>query len=150
MKTRIRGTVLLVLCCPACTADPADDVVRIGTLEISAPRIPAPPLPDSPAALYLKISNGGSRADTLDEVHTPTAARASIHRTEAGRMAHVAVVEVAAHGTLELAPGGLHGMLEQLARPIGVGDTVDVDLHFRHAGVVRLRVPVIDYADLRD
>ena len=35
---------------------------------------------------------------------------------------------------VELAPGGLHLMLMDLTRPLEVGQTVTMELHFRRAG----------------
>ena len=45
-------------------------------------------------------------------------------------------------------PGGTHLMLEGLRRPLGPGDTVEVQLRFRVQGERRLRLPVRAYADV--
>jgi copper(I)-binding protein len=110
----------------------------------------AEPVADGPAVVYFTVRNGTGTADTLVAATTPIAATATLHRqTSAGMMMHMepaGPLAVPAGGELRLEPGGLHLMLEQLARRPLAGDTIDVTLEFRHAGSIPVRVPVIAYA----
>ena len=51
-------------------------------------------------------------------------------------MQPMAQLEVAAGATVSLQPGGMHLMLTGLTGPLRVGDHVELDLAFQHAGTV--------------
>lgn len=100
-------------------------------------------------AAYMKLR---SDADVrLISVTAPVAARCSVHEmTMDGnlmRMRTLASLPVPARGTVELAPGHDHLMLEQLARPLKEGDTVELTLTFVESSTgkrlqVQVRAPV--------
>jgi hypothetical protein len=103
------------------------------------------------AAVYFTIT-AGPEADTLTGITSGLARRAALHTSERAnglrRMRHVPQLAIPAGGTVRLAPGGYHVMLEQLSRRPVLGDSVVVTLTFARAGVVRVAAPVIRYEDL--
>ena len=100
------------------------------------------------AGVFLTVA-GGAEADTLLEARSAAAERVEVHETyDAGDglrgMREVAAgIPVAAGGTVDLAPGGYHVMLINLAAALAVGDSVGLDLEFARAGTVTVRVPVV-------
>ena len=124
-------------------------VSRVVAAEPVAAGAPA----DVAVAVYLSIANDGDAADTLVAVASPLAARAQIHgEMPSGGMTMmmpVAAVPVAAHERVRLAPGGLHVMLEGLARRVVAGDTLALVLVFRRAGRLSVRARLVRYADLQ-
>jgi copper(I)-binding protein len=97
-------------------------------------------------AAYLTVKNAGDAEDRLVAVSTPAAAKAEIHTTtmegDVMKMRPVDAVPVAAHGTAELKPGGLHVMLMELKAPLKQGDTIPLTLKFEKAGDVPVTVAV--------
>lgn len=51
-------------------------------------------------------------------------------------------MDVPSGQVVKLAPGGLHLMLMDLTRPLEVGQTVTMELHFRRAGTVTVDAAV--------
>ena len=100
----------------------------------------------STGAAYLTVKNAGDAEDRLLAVSTPAAAKAEIHTTTMDgnvmKMRPVDAVPVAAHGTAELKPGGLHVMLMELKAPLKQGDTIPLTLKFEKAGDVPVTVAV--------
>ncbi len=91
------------------------------------------------AALYLRIENRGESPDTLDRIEVEGVGLVEIHTTEdvGGIMVMSQIgggLEVPARGSLQMNPGGMHVMLENLSAPLAAGDTVPIILHLRHAG----------------
>lgn len=127
--------------------------VRAGTLEVSRV-VMAEPVTGERTALYFDVANTGAAPDTLTGVDAGPLGRASVHRTtEVGgvsRMRAAGPVEIAAAGGIELRPGGLHVMVEELEHAPVAGDTVAVTLHFAVAGPVGVRARVVSYADLQE
>lgn len=107
-------------------------------------RTPPPGAPT--AAVYLTIRNTGDGADRLIAVATPAAETATLHRTRMAdgmmRMRPVESLEIPAGERIVLEPGGLHIMLEGLARPIEGGDEASLTLAFEQAGEKALTLPV--------
>jgi copper(I)-binding protein len=87
---------------------------------------------------YLMIDNRGNEPDRLLRVATPAAGAAEIHSmTMEGnvmRMRAVAAVEIPAHATTALKPGGYHVMLMDLKQPLVAGETIPLSLTFAKAG----------------
>lgn len=115
-------------------------------IEIRDAYIPEPASPDV-AAAYFTVANGGDEADTLQSVRTPAAGEVMMHRNTGGRMEMVTELRVPAHGDLTFSRGELHVMLDRPTRPLRVGDSVELVVHFAAAGDVRVEVPVrpLDY-----
>jgi copper(I)-binding protein len=99
--------------------------------------LPTPPGARTGGA-YLTIDNRGSEPDRLLRVATPAAGVAEIHSmTMEGnvmRMRAVAAVEIPAHATTALKPGGYHVMLMDLKQPLVAGETIPLSLTFAKAG----------------
>lgn len=105
---------------------------------------PAPAgLPTS--AAYLVIRNTGRTPATLEAVATP-AARASVHQSmdHGGMMSMqpMGPLMIPAGGSVTLKPGGLHIMLEDLKRPLTVGERLPLTLRFKSAGAVHVDAAV--------
>lgn len=99
-------------------------------------------------AAYFVIENRSAAAMTLVGVTSAAAATAELHTMQMqptpppsgmpstipmGRMMRMMQVDrvvVPAHGTVEFKPGGYHVMLFKVAKPLVVGQTVDLTLEF--------------------
>ncbi len=116
------------------------------------------------AALYL-VATGTGTGDAIVAVSVPkeVAGSATLHETsgEAGggsatgdmgsmddmemmEMRPVEQIAVPADGSVELAPGGLHVMLEELAAPLAAGTTYDAVVRFASGAEVTVPVEVRD------
>jgi periplasmic copper chaperone A len=90
-------------------------------------------VPGSPmAAAYLTLHNRGSQPLVVTGVSSPRLASAMIHETQlnngqASMRAHPQL-RIAPGETVQLAPGGLHLMLEQTSRPLAIGEAVVLTL----------------------
>ncbi len=96
---------------------------------------------------YLSIRNDGASADRLTGVAVDFA-KAEIHemKTNNGVMEMreiTAGVEIPAHSTVKLAPGGYHLMFVGLKHPLIKGETVEATLTFEHAGALAVDMPVL-------
>ncbi len=95
---------------------------------------------------FLTIRNDGATADRLTGVSSDAAPMAGIHESkeEGGvmQMRPVDGIDVPAHGTVALKPGGYHIMLMGLTKPLKPGETFPVTLTFAHAGKVTVNVAV--------
>jgi hypothetical protein len=107
----------------------------------------------APGVLYARIDNPTAQADTLMGVAIGNATSAMLHMSatdSTGRISMKAVVTAAlpARGTLWLAPGGLHAMIEGLTPRPARGDSVTVAFRFARASEIRTFARVIDYSDV--
>lgn len=86
------------------------------------------------AALYLELRNDSLQSETLVAVETPAAQRASLHETHThdgvSGMRQRERIVIESGGTLRMAPGGLHVMLEGLERSLRAKERVPVTLRF--------------------
>jgi copper(I)-binding protein len=57
-------------------------------------------------------------------------------------MVEMASVEVAAGATVKLLPGGMHLMITGLTRSLKVGEALELDLVFQHAGKIVVNAEV--------
>jgi len=95
---------------------------------------------------YLVIQNKGATPDRLTggsadfatvEVHQMTSVNGvSQMREVAGGL------NIPAHGSVGLSPGGYHIMFTHLAHPLTKGETVKATLNFEHAGPVEVEFKV--------
>lgn len=112
------------------------------------------PAGQGPAALYFVARNPSATADTIVSIGTEAIGAASLHQSmqdKAARTIHmmpVAALAVPANSVVRLAPGGFHGMIGPLARPLVRGERIALTVRFEHAGVVRAEAVVITYADV--
>lgn len=138
-----------------CAADETD------TEQADAPPLPEneiaiedpwvrPELPGGASAMYFRIANGTTAADTLVEVRTPAADSISIHETvqrgDTTRMQPVGPVPVPAQERVAFEPGGRHIMLMELNQSLDVGNNLIVDVSFAEEGLKRVSVPIRERA----
>lgn len=95
-----------------------------------------------PVAGYVVIVNDGDAAASLTGASSPDYAMAMLHHSRLAAsdstMEMVDQLDIPAHASVKLAPGGYHLMLSHATRPIKPGDTVKVALEF--AGGATLQV----------
>ena len=86
------------------------------------------------SAAYLTIENRSARDMTLTGVAIDGAKRVELHAIShdggQGTMSSVSQVRIPAHGSVELAPGGLHAMVFDIGAPFERGKTVTMTLRF--------------------
>lgn len=112
------------------------------------------PAGTAPAALYLQATNFGPAADTLVSVDAGALGPVALHEAMADQSAGTTMMHAVtgvpfpAAAQARLSPGGFHGMIGPLSRPIVRGERVPVTLRFARGGVLRINVGVISYADV--
>ena len=95
---------------------------------------------------YLVVHNNGATPDTLTGGSSDFAT-VEIHemKTEGGHMTMAEMkngLNIPAHGTVRLAPGGYHVMFTHLTKPLTKGEKVQATLTFAHAGPVAVEFNV--------
>ena len=120
--------------------------VKIGDLTIDDAFARATPKGSEVGAGYLTIHNDGASADRLTSVSADFA-QAQVHemKMKDGVMQMREVtggLEIPAHGTVKLSPGGYHVMFVGLKKPLVKGETVKATLTFEHAGQAEVQFPV--------
>ncbi|MEQ5839224.1 copper chaperone PCu(A)C [Paraburkholderia acidicola] len=87
-----------------------------------------------PAAGYVTLANRSDKPVDLVDVSSNDYGSAMLHQTvSAGstqKMVMVDKLTVPAHGSVSIAPGGYHLMLEDAKHAIAPGNTVHLQLHF--------------------
>lgn len=143
MKHLLIASLALIAATPAL----ACEVFKAGDLEIEHAWSRATIGADRPGVVYLSIRNTGSADDALIGVATPIAGMPMIHETVVtdgvASMPHAMSVPVPAGQTVELAPGGYHGMLMGLTQALEKGDSFPLTLTFQTAGEVTVAVDVL-------
>ena len=114
-------------------------------------RATAPGMPSS--AAYVTIANHGDAADRLIAAKTVLARRVEIHSMEMDngviRMRAVdGGLAIAAGGSVQLAPGGLHIMLMGLTAQLAAGSQHEITLVFEKAGEITITATVKRPADI--
>ncbi len=98
------------------------------------------------AAAYMKLHNGGTQPIRVIGVRSPVAGSAMIHETQlvggVSTMRPHEPLTIAAGASVELAPGGLHVMLHDLAHPLAVEELVPLELLLEGGGRVEVRARV--------
>jgi copper(I)-binding protein len=99
------------------------------------------------SAAYFTLTNPGGPTDALLSATSPAAGMAQLHQTSvdgAGTAAMKPVdrVEIPAGDTVEFKPGSYHIMLMGLSKDLTVGQTVELDLVFEHAGTVVVKAEI--------
>ena len=143
MKRLLIASVALFSATPAL----ACEVVKAGDIEVEHAWSRATIGADRPGVVYLRIRNTGVVDDALIGVTTPIAGMPMIHETVVtdgvASMPHAMSVPVPAGQTVELAPGGYHGMLMGLTQALNQGDSFSLTLTFQTAGEVTVTVDVL-------
>lgn len=97
-------------------------------------------------AVYFVIHNHSSEADVLVGVSAEIATAAEIHESKMNgdimQMNRLGSVPLEAYAELEFMPGRLHVMLVGLKRDLKLGDEIELILHFKTYGDIRVMVPV--------
>lgn len=124
-----------------CAAEPAQSLRSEGSWARNSPMV------DGAAAVYMTLV-GGAEADALVAASVPAsvAAEVELHETRMmdGMMSMVEVdrIDVPSGQEVQLAPGGLHIMLVDLAAPLVTGDKFEATLTFASGAVLVVEVEV--------
>lgn len=115
--------------------------VKAGDLSIETPWMRATPGGAKVAGGYVRVTNTGTQADRLTGASIPLAARGAIHTmsVEGGVMKMAPVdggLAIKPGETVELKPGGLHLMFEDLSGAPKAGEVIPGTLTFERAGTV--------------
>lgn len=152
MRASIGRGLLLSILLFGCASSP-----KVTELEISNAWARPTPKGSSVAAVYMRVTS--PVADELVAISTSLARSASLHvaveshpdggsghENHDGAVSEMTMGDVtlvlAPNSRVELAPGGLHVMLEGLERPLVEGESFDLVLTFREAGVREVNVLV--------
>ena len=120
---------------------------KAGDIVIEKPWARATPKGAEVGGAYMTIENKGAAPDRLTG-GTSDFATVEIHemKSENGVMEMREVIgglDIPAHGSVALAPGGYHIMFTHLAHPLAKGDTIKATLTFEHAGPVEVEFNVL-------
>lgn len=120
-----------------------------GKLTVVNVRARPAPLEGGNGAAFMTVLNGLDKAVRLASIAGNAAGVIELHETvnDNGVMKmepHPEGFEIPAGGILELKPGGKHVMLLGLAKPLAVGDSLDLTLNFEGSEPITLTVPVVD------
>ena len=120
---------------------------KAGDIVIEKPWARATPKGAEVGGAYMTIENKGATPDRLTG-GSADFATFEIHemKTENGVMEMREVtggLNIPAHGSVGLSPGGYHIMLTHLAHPLTKGDTIKATLNFEHAGPVAVEFKVM-------
>lgn len=103
------------------------------------------------AAFYVTVKNDTGVPDRLAAASSDRCTKTEVHESSMDangvmkmRPADPAALNVPAGGELQMAPGGLHVMCMGLTAPLGVGETVRLELVFEGAGAVTVDVRIED------
>lgn len=114
-------------------------------LAIEQAWIREPPPAAVVAGAFMTLRNTGALPLRIDAARSPRFGSIMFHATEREgdqvRMVSQEALTVAPHGSLVLAPGGMHLMLMQAAEPVRAGEEIDLELQCGASGrTVRARV----------
>ncbi len=102
---------------------------------------------DRPGVFYVEITNAGAADDALVGITTPASGMPMLHETVVtdgiASMPHAMSIPVPAGQTVQLAPGGYHGMLMDLTAALKEGDSFPMTLTFQTAGDITVPVDVL-------
>ena len=134
----------LTLSAPAAMAC---ETVAIGDLTVEHAWSKATIGAGRPGVFYVEITNTGSTDDALVGIATPAAGMPMLHETVVqdciASMPHAMSIPVPAGQSVQLSPGGYHGMLMGLTTALKEGDSFPVTLTFEKAGEVTVNVDVL-------
>ena len=139
-------TLTLALALAGAAAPAFAQEFKAGDITIDKAWARATPKSADVGAGYLVVHNNGASPDTLTGGSADFAA-VEIHemKTEGGVMKMAEMkngLNIPAHGTIRLAPGGYHVMFTHLTKPLTKGEKVQATLTFAHAGPVTVEFPV--------
>ena len=129
----------------------AEDIVKIGDIEIVAPFSRAT-LPNAPTGgAYFSLVNTGSEDDRLLSATSPVSGDVQLHEmrieNNVARMRDLPDgIPLPAGQTVTLEPSGTHIMLTKLTGPLVEGESVPISLTFERAGAITLDLPIAHFA----
>lgn len=149
MITRRRCLFVVLGTLPALAVAPplaAGEILKKGALEFVDPWARATAPGQRNGAAYVTIRNHGE-ADRILRAEATVSRKVELHTHQldaqgVARMIEVPLVELRAHTTTELKPGGLHIMLIGLDEPLQAGRRFPLKLVLEKAGEVTLDVEV--------
>lgn len=124
----------------------AAEPVKKGALEFAEPWARATAPQQANSAAYLTIRNHGP-ADRIVRAEAPVSRKVELHTHQVdaqgvARMIEIPAIDLPAHATTELKPGGLHIMFIGLERQLQAGERFPLKLMLEKAGEVTLEVEV--------
>jgi periplasmic copper chaperone A len=137
------------------SGDASGGTATLGDIIVRGAYIQEPAASAEVAAAYLSITNTGSQPDTLVSVYCGAARTTTLHDVPdpaatpvpsgSAQPRHVpsGPVTIPAGGTVTLAPGGGHIMLEGLTGPLRAGDRVSMLLSFQRTDQLLVELPVL-------
>lgn len=143
MKSLILSSLILLAASPTL----ACETVTSGNLSVKHAWSRATIGAGRPAVFYVEITNTGSADDALVGIATPAAGMPMLHETVVddgvASMPHAMSIPVPAGQSVQLAPGGYHGMLMDLTEALKEGDSFPMTLTFQSAGDITINVEVL-------
>lgn len=131
---------LLAAATAAIAAPAAAHQIAAGALNIVHPWS-RPAAAGMNGAVYLKVTNSGSKPDVLLAVETPVAERVEMHEGSMTggvmKMRRLSGMPVPAHGVATFSPAGNHLMLVRLKTPLVAGQLIPATFVFQRAGRVK-------------
>jgi periplasmic copper chaperone A len=120
---------------------------KAGDIVVEKPWARATPKGAEVGSGYLAIQNKGAAADRLTG-GTAEFATVEIHQMSSdngvSQMRELKNgLDIPAHGSVGLSPGGYHLMFTHLAHPLTKGESVKATLNFEHAGPVEVEFSVM-------
>jgi periplasmic copper chaperone A len=138
-------TLALVLALSAAPAFAQE--FKAGDIVVEKPWARATPKGAAVGGGFFVVRNKGAAADRLTG-GTADFATVEIHETSsAGGVSQMRQLKdglnIPAHGSVGLSPGGYHLMFTHLTHPLTKGDSVKATLNFEHAGPVEVEFKVM-------
>ncbi|WP_310630043.1 copper chaperone PCu(A)C [Paraburkholderia sp.] len=135
MTMKLKSLTATLGCALACSFAAFTPAAHAADAAISAQNAWVRWLPnDLPAAGYVTLKNDGDKPLDLVDVSSDDYGMVMLHQTVSNgstqKMVMVHKATVPAHGTLAIAPGGYHLMLEHAKHKVAPGDTVHIKLKF--------------------
>lgn len=117
-----------------------------GDIKVLDPWVQAAPPNVNVLAAYMEIKNDSGNPRILVKVSSPAFDQAGIHRSMMhGDMVHMEELKelnIPAHASEVLKPGGLHLMLTGAKKPLNIGDQVPMTLTFRSGEKIEVKAIV--------
>jgi len=150
------AALAVALLLAACSRDPAPAVgaaassAGAGTLTVESPWLRATPPGAAMGAGYAQLRNNGDRPLRITAISSPLAESAMLHSMSMDggvmKMRDIDVLEVPAHGSVSLAPGGTHLMLMGLHQGLQTGSSGEIRFTLDNGQSLSVTFPVRDAA----
>ncbi|AJR05439.1 copper chaperone PCu(A)C [Photobacterium gaetbulicola] len=119
---------------------------KVGELHIEHPWSKQVPPTSQVAAAFFNVVSHSNKGDELLSATSPIAGKTELHTHfhENGmmKMREVEKIDIPAHGSQALKPGGYHIMFFKLNEVPKLGEKFPLTLTFKHAGTIDLEVTV--------